>query len=133
VNNGNSIERGLGPVPLDLPRILRPEQALDVSDDGQAEKDALSGVLYGVTSKYDVPLMVTRGYPSYSFLAQAAESIKEQGKPAYLYYFGDYDPSGVDISRMHNQHIDPGVLQKTELVEQQEREPLSAMIAGLSG
>ncbi len=27
------------------------------------EKDALSGVLYPITAKYDVPLMVTRGYP----------------------------------------------------------------------
>jgi hypothetical protein len=63
------------------------------------EKDALSGVLWEVTSRYDVPLMVTRGYPSFSFLAGAAEAIEAQGKPAYLYYFGDHDPSGVDISR----------------------------------
>ena len=32
------------------------------------EKDVLSGVLYSVTSEFDVPLMVTRGYPSLSFL-----------------------------------------------------------------
>jgi hypothetical protein len=52
------------------------------------EKDALSGVLWEVTSRYDVPLMVTRGYPSFSFLAGAAEAIEAQGKPAYLYYLG---------------------------------------------
>jgi hypothetical protein len=63
------------------------------------EKDALSGVLWEVTSRYDVPLMVTRGYPSFSFLAGAAEAIEAQEKPVYLYYFGDQDPSGVDISR----------------------------------
>ena len=66
------------------------------------EKDALSGVLYEETSAWDVPLMVTRGYPSISFLASAAEEIQsqtEQGKTTFLYYFGDRDPSGVDIPR----------------------------------
>ncbi len=63
------------------------------------EKDALAGVLYNVTGAWDVPLMVTRGYPSLSFLFDAAEAIARQGKPAHLYYFGDHDPSGVDIPR----------------------------------
>lgn len=63
------------------------------------EKDALSGVLYEETSEWHVPLMVTRGYPSVSYLHSAAEAIREQDRPAYLYYFGDYDPSGVDIPR----------------------------------
>jgi hypothetical protein len=63
------------------------------------EKDALSGVLYPVTSAWDVPLMVTRGYPSITFLYDAAETMALQDKPAYLYYFGDHDPSGVDIPR----------------------------------
>src|SRR5262249_12342974 len=44
-------------------------------------------------------LMVTRGYPSLSYLHEAAESIAAEGKPAVLYYFGDYDPSGLDITR----------------------------------
>lgn len=63
------------------------------------EKDALTGVLLEVTATWDVPLMVTRGYPSLSFLYTAAETIAEQEKPVYLYYFGDHDPSGVDIPR----------------------------------
>ena len=43
-----------------------------------------------------VPFMVTRGYPSLSYLHEAAEAIAEQGRPAFLlYYFGDHDPSGV--------------------------------------
>lgn len=63
------------------------------------EKDALAGVLYDVTSEYDVPLMVTRGYPSLTFLHSAAEAIVEQDEPTFLYYFGDHDPSGVDIPR----------------------------------
>jgi hypothetical protein len=63
------------------------------------EKDALSGVLWQETASWDVPLMVTRGYPSLSFLHSAAEAIAAEEKPTYLYYFGDYDPSGLDITR----------------------------------
>jgi hypothetical protein len=63
------------------------------------EKDALAGVLYEETAAFDVPLMVTRGYPSLTFVAEAAEAIGDLAKPAYLYYFGDHDPSGVDIPR----------------------------------
>ncbi len=43
--------------------------------------------------------MVTRGYPSLSFLHDAAEEIRAQDKPTFVYYLGDLDPSGVDISR----------------------------------
>lgn len=66
------------------------------------EKEALAGVLYEETQKWDVPLMVTRGYPSLSYLHSAAMTIaaqEEQGKTTHLYYFGDYDPSGLDIPR----------------------------------
>jgi hypothetical protein len=63
------------------------------------EKEALAGVIVGITAQWDVPLMVTRGYPSLSYIHSAAEAISEQDKPAYLYYFGDHDPSGVDIPR----------------------------------
>lgn len=62
------------------------------------EKDALAGVVAKITMEWDVPLMVTRGYPSESFLYEAAQNIENKDKPAYLYYFGDYDPSGVSIS-----------------------------------
>jgi hypothetical protein len=63
------------------------------------EKDALAGVLYAETNTWDVSLMVTRGYPSLTYLYDAAEEIKTRNKPAYLYYFGDHDPSGLDIPR----------------------------------
>ena len=63
------------------------------------EKDALAGVLYHETERWDVPLMVTRGYPSLSYLYEAGEAIEALEKPAFVYYFGDYDPSGLDISR----------------------------------
>src|SRR5262249_24048740 len=62
-----------------------------------SEKDELAGVIFEVTREWDVPLMVTKGFPSESYLYEAAQHISELGKPAYLYYFGDHDPSGVAI------------------------------------
>jgi hypothetical protein len=63
------------------------------------EKDALAGVLMEETEVYDVPLMVARGYASLSFLHNAAKAIEANGKPAFIYHFGDLDPSGVDAAR----------------------------------
>src|SRR4051812_37172597 len=60
------------------------------------EKDALAGVVYPVTSIFDVKLMVARGYASLSFLYSAAEYINTLDVPAYIYHAGDFDPSGVN-------------------------------------
>ncbi len=60
------------------------------------EKDALSGVIYPITSMYDVPLMVARGYASLSFLHSAAEYINDLDVPTFIYHLGDFDPSGVN-------------------------------------
>jgi hypothetical protein len=60
------------------------------------EKDALSGVVWPVTSLYDVPLMVARGYASLSFLYNAAEFMNDLDVRIYIYHFGDHDPSGVN-------------------------------------
>ena len=63
------------------------------------EKETLTGALIDETYLYNVPLMPTRGYPSLSYLYEAAELIKSAGVPTYIYYFGDLDPSGVDIPK----------------------------------
>lgn len=69
------------------------------------EKEALSGVLYPVTQEWDVPLMVTRGYPSLSFVHEAARSMTATAKSTHIYYVGDHDPSGVDIPRMVEENL----------------------------
>jgi hypothetical protein len=69
------------------------------------EKDALSGVIYPITSQFDVPLMVARGYASLSFLHGAAEYIAGLDVPAYIYHCGDYDPSGQDAARAIEQTL----------------------------
>src|SRR5262245_31514163 len=64
------------------------------------EKDALAGVLWDVTSDYDVPLMVSRGMPSLTFLHGTAVEVRRaarNGKQTSTYQFGDRDPSGVLI------------------------------------
>lgn len=64
------------------------------------EKEALAGVINPVTEQWDVPLMVTRGYPSKSYVYSAAETIASRAAPlGTIYYFGDLDPSGADIPR----------------------------------
>jgi hypothetical protein len=59
------------------------------------EKDAITGVIYGVTAEWDVPLGVLRGYSSESFAWSVAESLSLR-KPTIMYQLGDHDPSGVD-------------------------------------
>ena len=58
------------------------------------ESDSMAGVLIGETDRYNVPLMASRGFSSKTYLYRAAKDIEEQGRPAYLYYVGDWDPSG---------------------------------------
>ena len=69
------------------------------------EKDALAGSVEPVTSAYDVPLMVARGYASLSFLHAAAEKIAGLDVPTYLYHLGDYDPSGVNAGEKIEQTL----------------------------
>ena len=63
------------------------------------EKDALAGVILPVTAKYDVPLMVARGYCSETFAYGAVAARRGDFRPYYVYYLGDFDRSGQDAAR----------------------------------
>jgi hypothetical protein len=81
----------------------------DVYVEVWCDKDALAGVLLEETRQWDVPLMVSRGFASVTYLYEAAESFKAQGKPAY--YFGNHDRNGLHIDRsieMKLREVDPG-------------------------
>jgi hypothetical protein len=108
--------------------------ALKQSDDYLevwCEKDALAGSLWDVTSEYDVPLMISRGMPSLTFLrgtAEAIQSAAEHGKQSFIYQFGDHDPSGVlipqTIERRLNEMCDelgcqPPYVERVALTEAQ--------------
>ncbi len=62
-----------------------------------AESDSIAGVLTDVTYRWNVPLMVTKGYSSITFANNAAEAWREDGRPVTVYYIGDHDPAGLGI------------------------------------
>ena len=55
------------------------------------EKDALSSIMNAVARTYQVDVCVTRGYLSYS--------NKMRWVAPLVLYFGDFDPSGLDMDR----------------------------------
>ncbi len=66
------------------------------------EKDALSGILRRSTSKYHVQLVVNKGYTSSSAVYQAYQRVMEaleRTQRTIILYFGDHDPSGLDMIR----------------------------------
>lgn len=66
------------------------------------EKDALSGILRRTTSKYHIRLVVNKGYTSSTALYNAYERFVENilsGRKVTILYFGDHDPSGLDMVR----------------------------------
>jgi hypothetical protein len=63
------------------------------------EKDAMAGALSPVTREYDVALSVVRGFSGVSYLHEIAEQWQRIQKPIYVYYLGDFDPSGLDLER----------------------------------
>jgi hypothetical protein len=70
----------------------------DVVVEVWCEKDALSGVILPVTSRYDVPLMPCRGYSSETFCFEAVEMQVGDDRPYLVYYLGDFDRSGRDAA-----------------------------------
>lgn len=72
------------------------------------EKKALEGVFYKPCIRHDVALGACKGYPSLTFLHDAANRFKEaekRGQQPIIIYFGDYDPSGEDIPRALKENI----------------------------
>lgn len=66
------------------------------------EKDALSEILSRSTTKYHVRLCVNKGYTSSSAIYDAYRRfvpVLANGKSVTVLYFGDHDPSGLDMVR----------------------------------
>ncbi len=61
------------------------------------EKDALSDLFRRIADGLNVHTCPARGYPSYSYVMDCAGRILKAGKPAVLLYFGDFDPTGLNI------------------------------------
>jgi hypothetical protein len=66
------------------------------------EKAALIGVIAPVCGRWRVPHMAARGYPSHSELYVAGkrlQAISSEGQTPIVFYLGDHDPSGLDMTR----------------------------------
>lgn len=66
------------------------------------EKDAISSILRTVTDPYTIRLVVNKGYTSstaiYGAYTRFVDEIMD-GKKITILYFGDHDPSGIDMIR----------------------------------
>lgn len=73
------------------------------------EKDALSGILKRSTQKYHVRLVVNKGYTSSSAIYRAYKRFIDHlydGRKVTILYFGDHDPSGLDMVRDIRQRLE---------------------------
>ena len=72
------------------------------------EKKALQGVFETPCLLTGVGLAPYKGYSSITFLYEATDRFKDamsNGKTSYILYFGDYDPSGIDIPRSIEENL----------------------------
>ena len=70
------------------------------------EKSALAGVIYPVTSEYDVPLMPTGGYTSETFAFGAVDAMRGRGKTLVIYALYDFDRSGRDAANSLQEKVE---------------------------
>jgi hypothetical protein len=72
------------------------------------EKDALIGVIEPVCTRWRVPYFGCRGYVSQSEQYAAGkrfEAVKAAGRRPLVLYLGDHDPSGMDMTRDHQDRL----------------------------
>jgi len=73
-------------------------QSQDVYIEIWIEKDALSSIFTKVARPFTVPVVVCKGFSSISFLNDYKERLGGYNdKNPILLYFGDFDPSGVEM------------------------------------
>lgn len=62
------------------------------------EKDALSSIFTKIAAPYTISVVVNKGFTSISFLHDFQERIRNhEGKEIVMLYFGDFDPSGMEM------------------------------------
>ena len=72
-------------------------------------KDALSGILIPVCMELDIKFNANKGYSSSSAMFEAGarfQNAQAEGKELHLFYLGDHDPSGIDMTRDITGRID---------------------------
>ena len=86
------------------------------------EKQALEGPFAEVCDELEVDLAVCRGYPSLSFLKEIADALsprdpESDGRENVLLYFGDLDPSGVNIPETVERDLGAGLFRRSFSLE----------------
>ena len=106
----NHCERFLNPEYFHLCRVSGQPKYIELA----TEKDALSSIIEGGVRWHCVRLNVVRGQVSATMVNQMAERFEQaymDGQEPVLIYFGDLDPSGVQIPRalIKNMKIEHGI------------------------
>lgn len=81
---------------------LNRQQGQDKIVEVWTEKDAISGILKRITTRYHCRLVVNKGYSSSTAMYRAYERFVKhinEGNSVVVLYFGDHDPSGLDMVR----------------------------------
>lgn len=68
------------------------------------EKDALSGILLPVCQELDIRFTANKGYSSSSAMYETGKRLHRVSRTQdideiHIFYFGDHDPSGIDMTR----------------------------------
>ena len=68
------------------------------------EKDALSGILLPVCQELDIRFTANKGYSSSSAMYETGKRLariwhRDDIDEIHIFYFGDHDPSGIDMTR----------------------------------
>lgn len=61
------------------------------------EKETASFLVQDVTQNLGVPLQISAGHYSRTFLHEIARTISSTNVPIQIFYIGDFDPGGIDI------------------------------------
>jgi hypothetical protein len=69
------------------------------------EKDALAELIYDAVGGFYIPLAVSRGYSSWTFLYDNLDIFHSECEVKVL-YLGDHDPSGIDIERFTEEAVE---------------------------
>jgi len=72
------------------------------------EKQALEGVMESAADVYGARVFIIRGYDSeanVSLLADEIQDLRNEGRDVAIYYFGDWDPSGLNIEASHRERL----------------------------
>lgn len=95
------------------------------------EKNALNGIFLPACQRWDVPVLVCRGYTSQSAMYEAGQRFKamlEDDDPQVprVFYFGDHDPSGLQMTEDINNRLamftgEPNIVERVALTREQIR------------